>query len=103
MLRCKSKNLRFLLLHLNINHVQRDLSLLDENMQKSDAFDYLLSSGGKAITRSGLTTITTRSSAAPVSSGVESRFRYFCEAALIKWKSGSSSMRTTVPRISRAR
>lgn len=62
-----------------------------------------LSSGGKAMTRSGLTTITTRSSAGPLSSGVLARPRYFCEAASINWKSGSPSIRTTLPLISSAR
>lgn len=76
---------------------------LDENARESKWFDYFVSSGGKTIARSGLTTITIRSSANPFSSGAASRLMYFCEAALIKWKSGSASMRTTVPRISRAR
>ena len=86
----------------NYVHIREDQEL-GENVQKSNSFDYLLSSDGKTITRSGLTTITTRSSADPCSSGVASRLVYFCEAALIKWKSGSSSIRTTAPRISRAR
>jgi len=50
------------LLNPSADHVyMREGKELDENVQESNWFDYLLSSDGKTITRSGLTTITTRS------------------------------------------